>query len=289
MSGRLAALWQIFWYTPYVIGAAASGYFTEHLSPRTIFVGCGLVTFAIALCGLWKPSAVFAGAYDRPQARRSGFIGDIRRLVCHRAVYPAVLILFVFQFAPGQNTPLQYYLTNQLHAPDSTYGNFYAIFTAAFIPMMFIYGWLCKRFPLRTLLWVGTIITIPQNLPLAFMTTGNQALVIAAIIGFLGGLATGAYYDLAMRSCPPGLQGTLMMLIESGQQISYRGGDWLGTKIFEASPARGFFWCVIVTTLVYVLIVPLLFLIPKQLIATAEGEPNPLLDAPPDAPAPQTA
>jgi hypothetical protein len=42
----------------------------------------------------------------------------------------------------------------------------------------------------------------------------------------------------------------------------------------NSSPAYGFLYCVIATTAVYALILPLILLVPKALIATADGEPN---------------
>ena len=109
--------------------------------------------------------------------------GDIKRLLNHRAIYPAVLILFMFQFSPGSNTPLQFYLSDHLHASDEVYGAFNAIFAASFLPMFFVYGWLCKRVPLRTLLWWGTIITAPQLVPLLFINSPESSLILAAPIG----------------------------------------------------------------------------------------------------------
>jgi len=91
----------------------------------------------------------------------------------------------------------------------------------------------------------------------------------------LGGIATAAYYDLAMRSCPPGLQGTLMMLVDGVFVLSARGGDLLGSAIYNSSPANGFTYCVMATTAVYALILPLILLIPKNLTALADGEPSP--------------
>ncbi len=52
------------------------------------------------------------------QARGACVIEDIKQLVKHRAIYPALLMTLLFQFAPGLNTPRQYYLTNELHASD---------------------------------------------------------------------------------------------------------------------------------------------------------------------------
>ena len=89
------------------------------------------------------------------------------------------------------------------------------------------------------------------------------------------GIATAAYFDLAVRSCPPSLQGTLMMMGWGVFTLSYRGEDVLGSRIYASNPANGFFYCVIATTLVYTLIFPLILLVPKELIATADGEANP--------------
>ncbi len=173
---------------------------------------------------------------------------DVKRLVRHRAIYPAVLIMFLWCFAPGSNTPLQYYLTDELGASDAVYSYFNVIFAAAFVPTFLLYGFLCKRVALKKLLWWGTIVAVPQMIPLAFIHSANLALVLAVPIGLLGGVATAAYYDLAIRSCPPGLQGTLMMLVDGVYVLAARGGDLLGSGIYSSSPAHGFLYCVISTT-----------------------------------------
>ena len=48
---------------------------------------------------------------------------------------------------------------------------------------------------------------------MAFIQNGQQALLAAVLIGLLGGMANAACIDIAMRACPPGLQGTLMMMM----------------------------------------------------------------------------
>jgi MFS family permease len=166
-----------------------------------------------------------------------------------------------------------------LHAPDAYFSYYNAIFSAAFIPMFLLYGFLCRKVALKRLLWWGTIIAIPQMIPLLFVQTPELALWLAAPIGLMGGIATAAYIDLAMRSCPPGLQGTLMMMVDGVLLLSNRGGDVLGTYIYKSSPTHGFLYCVIATTTVYALILPLILLVPKPLIATADGEPNPEVEA----------
>jgi hypothetical protein len=240
---------------------------------EAVFFGC------IAVLGFWKPQAVFGETYERPQAKGTSFLRDVKRLLLHRAIYPAVLINFMWNFAPGSATPLQYYLTNELHASDAVFSYFNAIFSAAFIPMFLFYGFLCRRVALEKLLWWGTLIAVPQMIPLAFVQSATLSLWLAAPIGMMGGIATAAYFDLAMRSCPPGLQGTLMMMVDGVLLLSSRGGDRLGTAIYNSSQSHGFLYCVIATTIVYALILPLILLVPKALIATADGEPNPEIEA----------
>src|SRR6202000_2112772 len=117
-------------------------------------------------------------------------------------------------------------------------------------------------------LWWGTLIAAPQMIPLVFVHSGNLALAMAGPMGLMGGMANPADFDLAMRSCPPGLQGTLMMLVSAGIMLASRGSDLLGAKIYASSPAHGFEYCVIATCAVYALILPVIPWIPKQLIAT---------------------
>lgn len=135
-----------------------------------------------------------------------------------------------------------------------------------------------RKVPLNKLLWWGIIVAIPQMIPLVFIHSGKFVLMLAVPIGLMGGVSTAAYFDLAMRSCPPGLQGTLMILVDGVLVLSARGGDLLGSKIYNSSPTHGFLYCVIATTIVYALILPLILLVPKELIATADGEQNPEIE-----------
>jgi hypothetical protein len=279
MSGRLTAIWQVVSMFPVVAGAFASGYISGHLGVRASFFVMAALCLLVFLMGFWNPRSVFGDAYDKPLARGSDFAGNVKRLVKHRAVYPAVLIMFLWSFAPGAATPLQYYLTNTLHASDSIYSYYFGIFAASFIPTFMLYGFLCRKVALNKLLWWGTIVAIPQMIPLVYIHSAYLALVMAVPIGLMGGVATASYYDLAMRSCPAGLQGTLMMLVDGVLVLAQRGGDVLGSRIYNSSPSRGFLYCVIATTIVYALILPLILLIPKELIATADGEANPVVDA----------
>jgi MFS family permease len=279
MTGRLVTVWQIVASIPSIVAAFASGWAASHLNPRATFLMLAGFTLLLGLLGLLKPKAVYAHAYEAEQAKTGSLREDLRRLFGHKAIYPAILINFLWNFAPGAATPLQYYLSDTLHASDAVFANFNAVFVASFIPTYFLYGWLCKHVPLRKLLFWGTIVGIPQMIPLALVHSAESAVWLAAPLGLMGGVATSAYFDLAIRSCPPGLQGTLMMAVDAVLVISARFGDKLGSAIYDHAPQRGFLYCVIATTLAYATILPLLWLVPKEITATADGEIGKVVEA----------
>ena len=278
MSGRLSALWNAVSSMPYVFGAFAAGYLAS-LTPAYTFALVAVLCAAIAVYGFWKPSAVFGHAYDLPSAQGTSLLGDLKRLVKHRAAYPPVLLVCLSQFEPGLNTPLQFYLANDLHAPDWVYGDFQGILLAGYIPAAAVYGRLCTRIPLRRLLWWATVLWLPAAIPLLLIHSSASALGYAVPIGLANGFAFTAYWDLSMRSCPPGLQGALMMLVAGMYELAYRGGDVIGTQIYASSATHGFTYCVIAGTATSALMLGVLRLIPRELVATADGERNPKVEA----------
>jgi hypothetical protein len=84
-------------------------------------------------------------------------------------------------------------------------------------------------------------------------------------MGLLGGIGQAAFTDLAMRSCPKGLEGTMMMLFLSLYWISTRFGDVWGADLYEHH--GGFNTALWATIGVYAAIMPILFLVPKAIKA----------------------
>jgi Major Facilitator Superfamily len=276
MTGQISAVWNVFLSIPTVaallIGGTLSGRL-ENESPdqavRILFLVGAAIMSAVALYAFWKPAAVFDNVHAESGADVHP-MKDLKRLVRHWPIYPAMLIWLLWNFAPGSTTPLQYHLQNSLHATDAQWGQWNAIFAASFIPTFIVFGFLCRRFPLKTLLWWGTVAAVPQMVPLLFIDTVPQALIAAVPIGLMGGVATGAYLDLIIRSSPKGLQGTTFMMAGSLYFTVSRFGDVLGTNLYDRY--GGFTVCVIAITVVYGLILPTLLLVPRRLIATADGQ-----------------
>jgi Major Facilitator Superfamily len=274
MTGQISAAWNIFLSIPTVGALLAGGVLSSLLeeqgadqAARLLFLVGAAIMGTVAFYSLWRPREVFDDADAEHLAGRPP-IESLKTLARHWPIYPALLIWLLWNFAPGSTTPLQYHLQNELHASDAQWGAWNAIFAASFIPTFIVYGVLCKRFALKTTLLWGTIIAVPQMIPLLFIHSTTGALIAAAPIGLMGGIATGAYADLIIRSCPRGLQGTTLMLANSLYFVVSRFGDLLGTHLYDHF--GNFSVCVISITLVYALILPVLLLVPKHLIATAD-------------------
>jgi len=276
MTGQISAAWNVFASIPTVAALLVGGWLSSLLedrnadsAARVLFLIGAAIMASVSLFALWKPKDVFENVHAEhgPEVHP---LDDIKRLFAHWPIYPALLIWLLWNFAPGSTTPLQYHLQNNLHASDAQWGEWNAIFAASFIPTFIVYGFLCRHLPLKTLLKWGTVIAVPQMVPLLFIHSVTGALVAAVPIGLMGGLATGAYMDLIIRSCPRGLQGTTLMMSSSLYFVISRFGDILGTTLYDRY--GGFTVCVIAITLVYALILPTLWLVPKELTATADGE-----------------
>lgn len=280
MAGRMGALMGVAVITPMVVSYLAGGALSDYLegrgastAARTLFLTAAVILVGVAAIGVVRPRALFdAAVVERPTTH---FLADIRRLARHWPVYPVVLIQILWQFGPAAGVVLQYHMSDDLHASDFQFALWNAVFLGAFIPFFVAYGFLCQRFKLSRLLWIGFVLGVFQMAPLLFVRSATGAILAAIPMGVIGALAQAALTDLAIRSCPRGLQGTMMLLWGTSiYWIASRFGDVLGTQLYAHGGGhwRGFEVAVWATIAIYALILPVLLLVPKRLIATRDGE-----------------
>ena len=280
MAGRMGALLGVAVIAPQMASYLAGGALSDYLegrgasgAARTLFLIAAAVLVGVALIGVVRPRALFdAAVVERPTSR---VLADIRRLARHWPIYPVVMIQILWQFGPAAGVVLQYHISDDLHGSDFQFAAWNATFLGAFIPLFVAYGFLCQRFRLSRLLWIGFGLAVFQMVPLLFVRTANEAIVAAVPMGVIGALAQASLTDLAIRACPPGLQGTMMLLWGASiYWIAVRFGDVLGTQIYAHAGGHwaGFNEAVWATIAIYALILPVLLLVPKRLIATRDGE-----------------
>jgi MFS family permease len=276
MAGRMGALLSVAVVTPQLVSNLAGGLLSESLKGRgagdaaqTMFLIAAAIMAGVALVGALRPRALFdAAVVERPTTH---VLADIARLARHWPIYPVVMIQILWQFGPAAGVVLQYHLSDDLHGSDFQWGLWNAVFLGSFVPVFVAYGFLCQRFKLSRLLWVGFGLAVFQMAPLLFVTSANGAIWAAIPMGLIGGLGQAALTDLAIRSCPRGLQGTMMLLFGTSiYYIATRFGDILGANLY--AHGGGFTVAVWATIVIYALILPVLLLVPKRLIATRDGE-----------------
>ena len=276
MSGQISALWYAVSSIPLLAAYAAGGFLSNalegkqaELAARILFLTGGAVLTAIAAFALWRPRVVFDNVRDE-QPVAVDLLKNIQRLLRYWPIYPAMLIWCLWNFSPGAGTPLQFFLQNTLHADDATFGLYAAVQAGFFIPTYLIYGVLCRRVRLGKLIFWGTLIGVPQLVPLLFIHSPSAAVLLAAPTGLMGGICTAAFFDLIIRSCPDGLEGTTIMMSTALSFVVGRLGDLLGTYLY--SHFGGFGVCVAAITLTNLMILLVILIVPKRLLATADGE-----------------
>jgi hypothetical protein len=277
MSGRMGVVLGIPVTAPPIASNLAGGALSDALegkgalaAARTFYLAAAAAMAGVALLGAWRPRALFDAAEveDHPTAH---FFSDVVRLLRHWPIYPVMIIQLLWQFAPGTGLVLQYHMSEALHGTDFEWGAWNAVFLGSFVPMFVLYGFLCQRVTLSRLLWGGFILAVFQMVPILFARTAPQAILAAAPMGLIGGIAQAALTDLVIRACPPRLQGTMMLLWGvSIYWIAVRFGDLLGAQIY--AHWGGFYVAVWATIVIYALILPVLLLVPKRLLATKDGE-----------------
>ena len=271
MTGRLSAISNLMGTVPVIISYAVGGRLSDNWSLRSVFLLMATLSLTLWIQAFWHSKDIFVDdtmddtvLSDEPKTRF-----NLCALLQHRGALLATLIWMVWNFAPGANTATLYYLTNTVKLTDAEYGQYMAVFAVAFCPIYACYGFLCRRFTLRALLFWGTIVAIPQLVPILWIHSGTTAMIVAALMGIMGGVATAAYYDLLIRACPKGLEGTVMMISVTGYWVFGKWGDLLGSWLYERG---GYLPCVIATTLAYASILLLLSLIPRAITQDTEEQ-----------------
>ena len=271
MTGRLAAVGAFVGVFPGVISAVGGGWLTEHVRPAVTFEICAAIMFTVGLLGLWRPPAVFSAEPEIRPLTNEPPLQAIQRLIRHRPLWPAALLNIFWVIMPGWGTPLFFYMTNTVKLTPQQVGTVQSSAPICAALVSILYGIICRRLPLRTLLWIGFSVAVVGT-PSALLIKGYvSAIVIYAGAQALFSIGNYAISDLFMRSYPKGLEGAGSMLLGSIGGATVAASDILGSYLYERG---GFGLAMLVSTLATLVTLPLILLVPRHLISTRDGEPN---------------
>jgi uncharacterized membrane protein len=121
MTGRLSALAYVAALLPAIVSAEAGGWRSSHVSSRTTFLMAAVLSVVILGQAFAAPPAIFGDTQVSGKAREDS-VSALSRLLRHRPLWRAALILFLCNLSPGWGTPLFYYFTGQLRLSSEMFG-----------------------------------------------------------------------------------------------------------------------------------------------------------------------
>jgi len=152
-------------------------------------------------------------------------------LMKSKVLWSAAGLLFLVYIAPGFSTPLYYYQVDTLKLSQEFIGTLIMLSGGFGIVGAFIYALLCRKYKLRTLLYISIVISVLTTMCFLFYTSTTNAAIIESQNGLIATVAELALMDLAARATPRGSEGlgfALMMSVRNGgQAISDIFGSWL--------------------------------------------------------------
>jgi len=129
-----------------------------------------------------------------------------------------------------------------------------------------VYGILCTRVPLKTLLAGSIVLSVFGSLLFLGYHSRESAIVIQALSGLLGIFVSVALMDLAAHASPVGAEAMAYSLLMSAANLGTTGADIGGAWLFEHlhSSLPPLIWISAGTTALSLLALPL---IPRAILA----------------------
>ena len=198
---------------------------------------------------------------------------QFKKLFTSRTMWIATVFWMLVRFTPGFQTPLFFHQTDylKLSLEFIAFLQFIKYGTALIGSLAYIY--LCRKYPLRTLLYFGVTLSVLS----AFCYLGYNSKLGAVLVESAAGLgmamASLAILDLLARSTPKGCEALGYALIFSFGNISLQMSDVLGASWFEkfGNSFTPMVWINSGTTALVLLAIPFL---PKSLVAHTDGQPS---------------
>ena len=267
-SGRLTAIRQFVYQGCILISGPAGGLLAS-LAFGFTAASCGGVMFLLI------PATIFFLHEDRVQISASELLDNagkqMVKIGAAKTMWAAAGLMALFYIAPGISTAVFYKQQNDLHLGTEAQG-FLQFLSGAFGVLAAVgYGFVCKRFNLRTLLLWCLGFGTAANLGYLFYSTVAQARVVESFNGFGYSLAELALMDLAVRATPAGSEGLGFSLMMSVRNLALFGTDWFGSNLLDRYHVH-FSSLVLANAATTVITIPLSLLLPRLLVSGRDAE-----------------
>jgi predicted MFS family arabinose efflux permease len=197
---------------------------------------------------------------------------QLRTIVRSRAMLSTAALVFLAYVAPGFQTALLYYQQDVLEFDPGLMGLLDMVAGGSALLGAVVYGLVCRRFSLRTLLVGGIALNAAATLLYLFYRSSTSAFAVNAIGGGLAAFSYLPLYDLAARATPRGSESFGYALIISVENVAiYAVSNVLGAYLYGSLhwPWDRLVWVNALSTAAVLLFVPIL---PAVLLARSEGQ-----------------
>jgi hypothetical protein len=278
-SGRLTAIRQFVQQACIMINGPSAGYLAGIAFGWTA-AACGGIMFLLV------PATIFFLHEQRQRIDSRQLLDNAGRQLVKigtaRTMWAAAGLMALFYIAPGFATAVFYKQQNDLHMSTQSQGFLQLISGVCGVLAAAIYGLVCRRLNLRSMLFGSLLFGTAANLGYLFYSSAGNAQAIEGFNGFGYTLAELALMDLAVRATPAGSEGLGFSLMMSVRNLALFGTDWLGSKLLETYHVP-FSSLVIANSVTTLITVPLVLLLPGILVSKRDAE---IYE---QAPAPRTA
>jgi MFS family permease len=200
------------------------------------FLGPGLAVVGVLL---WVLMFLFVKLLKEPKAEKGDVsavkstIAQIKSLFTSKSMWVATIFWMLVRFSPGFQTPLFFHQSETLKLSPEFIGFLAFINAGTGLVGSFLYIYLCKKYPLRTLLYGGVILSVLSAFCYLGYNSQSGAMWVESAAGMGTGMAFLAILDLLARSTPKGSEALGYSLIFSFGNMSLLGSDVLGSNLYE--------------------------------------------------------
>jgi hypothetical protein len=267
-SGRLTAIRQFVQQACYIFNGPTAGYLASIAFGWTA-AACGGIMFLLV------PVTILF-LHEQPNRLDSRELLDnagkqLVKIGTAKTMWGAAGLMALFYIAPGLSTAVFYKQQNDLHLNTQAQGFLQLISGVCGVLAAVGYGYVCRRYNLRTLLVWSMVLGTVANLGYLFYTSAIRAQVVEGFNGFGYTLAELALMDLAVRATPAGSEGLGFSLMMSVRNLALFGTDWFGSKLLDEYHFS-FNSLVIVNSVTTLITVPLVFLLPRLIVSRKDAE-----------------
>ncbi|MCC6545637.1 MFS transporter [Candidatus Sumerlaeota bacterium] len=266
-TGRLGSASMAGRHVGYLVAGPLSGYLAGSTLGYTAAAGGAVVGLLIPIAFMIRAGKASASG-DVSFRVKAEILAAIRL----KSFWAAALIMFLFEIAPGFDTPLYYLQKTSLGFSDEMVGWMQLVTSVGGIVGAILFAFLCSRFSLRQTLYAGVILNALGSLLFYFYKDANSAIVVSLIFGFVGTLSFMPVMDLSARATPGGVACAGFALVMSARYASTHLSDLIGSKLVDPQIGLSFnnlIWINSATTALVVFAIPF---IPAFLLNPRDGE-----------------